>query len=135
MVPDGAGMSAGAMSGWKCCHEPRAAVIKTWHFLPARFWRAGSIFSWRVAFPLIFLGAGLALVQPCAAAPFAFSSTGNLANARSTSAAQLTAFGLDLKDPKESGTFTALPPGDFTVILAGKNGGIGIGLVEIYNLK
>jgi hypothetical protein len=27
-----------------------------------------------------------------------------------------------------------LPPGAFTVILAGKNGGTGIGLVEIYNV-
>ncbi len=50
-------------------------------------------------------------------------------------AAQLTANGLALKDPKESGIFTLLPPGAFTAILAGKNGGVGIGLVEIYNLK
>jgi hypothetical protein len=39
-----------------------------------------------------------------------------------------------LPDPKESGIFTSLPPGAFTAILAGKNGGVGIGLVEIYNL-
>jgi hypothetical protein len=52
------------------------------------------------------------------------------------SAAQLTANGLALPDPKESGIFTALaPPGQFTAIVAGKNGGIGIALVEIYNLK
>jgi len=52
------------------------------------------------------------------------------------SAAQLTANGLALSDPKESGIFTALaPPGQFTAIVAGKNGGIGIALVEIYNLK
>jgi hypothetical protein len=51
------------------------------------------------------------------------------------SAAALTANGLALKDPNESGIFTMLPPGQFTVILAGKNGGVGIGLVEIYNLK
>jgi len=53
----------------------------------------------------------------------------------SVSAAQLTLNGLALQDPKESGIFTSLPPGQFTAILAGKNGGIGIGLVEIYNLK
>jgi hypothetical protein len=35
----------------------------------------------------------------------------------------------------ESGIFTTLPPGPFAAILAGKNGGTGIGLVEIYNLK
>jgi hypothetical protein len=51
------------------------------------------------------------------------------------SAALLTANGLAPANPKESGIFTSLPPGQFTAILAGKNGGIGIGLVEIYNLK
>jgi uncharacterized repeat protein (TIGR01451 family) len=51
------------------------------------------------------------------------------------SAAQLTANGLALPDPKESGIFTSLTGGQFTAILAGKNGGIGVGLVEIYNLK
>jgi hypothetical protein len=52
------------------------------------------------------------------------------------SAAWLTANGLALPDPKESGIFTALPsPEQFTAILAGKNGGIGVGLVEIYNIK
>ena len=47
----------------------------------------------------------------------------------------LTANGLALSNPKESGIFTSLPAGQFTAILAGKNGGIGIGLIEIYNLK
>jgi hypothetical protein len=51
------------------------------------------------------------------------------------SAAQLAANGLALQNSKESGIFTSLPAGQFTVILAGKNGGVGIGLVEIYNLK
>ena len=51
------------------------------------------------------------------------------------SAALLTANGLALQNSKESGIFTSLPPGQFTAILAGKNGGVGIGLVEIYNLK
>jgi hypothetical protein len=51
------------------------------------------------------------------------------------SAAQLTAAGFPLPNPKESGIFTSLPPGQFTAILAGKNGGIGIGLVEIYNVR
>ena len=32
------------------------------------------------------------------------------------------------------GIFASLPPGAFTAILAGKNGGTGIGLVEIYNV-
>jgi hypothetical protein len=52
------------------------------------------------------------------------------------SAAQLTANGLALQNPLESGLFTDLaPPGQFTAIVAGKNGGIGIALVEIYNLR
>ncbi len=50
------------------------------------------------------------------------------------SAGQLTANGLALPNSKEAGIFTSLPPGAFTAILAGKNGGVGIGLVEIYNL-
>jgi hypothetical protein len=52
------------------------------------------------------------------------------------SAAQLTANGLALPHPMESGIFTDLaPPGQFTAIVAGKDGGIGIALVEIYNLR
>ena len=52
------------------------------------------------------------------------------------SAAQLTANGLAPQNAKESGIFAALaPPGQFTAIVAGKNGGIGIALVEIYNLR
>jgi hypothetical protein len=51
------------------------------------------------------------------------------------SAANLVLFNLAPTNPKEAGIFTSLPPGTFTAILAGKAGGIGIGLVEIYNLK
>ena len=47
-------------------------------------------------------------------------------------AAQLSAHGLAPQDAKESGIFASLPPGTFTAILAGKNGGTGIGLAEIY---
>lgn len=50
------------------------------------------------------------------------------------SAAQLSANGLALQNALESGIVASLPPGAFTAILAGKNGGAGIGLVEIYNL-
>jgi hypothetical protein len=52
------------------------------------------------------------------------------------SAALLTANGLAPSDPKEAAIFTSLaPPGQFTAVVAGKNGGIGIALVEIYNLR
>jgi hypothetical protein len=52
----------------------------------------------------------------------------------SVSAAQLTARGLAPTNPAESGIWVGQFPGAFTAILAGKNGGIGIGLVEIYNV-
>ena len=52
-----------------------------------------------------------------------------------TSAALLTANGLAPSNPNESGIFISLFPGQFTAILAGKNGGIGIGLIEVYNLR
>jgi photosystem II stability/assembly factor-like uncharacterized protein len=50
------------------------------------------------------------------------------------SAAQLNSRGLAPQDPSESGIFASLPPGAFTAILAGKNGGTGLGLVEVYNV-
>ena len=51
------------------------------------------------------------------------------------SAAQLFANGLAPQNGLESGIFTTLGPGQYTAILAGKNGGIGVGLVEVYNLR
>lgn len=51
------------------------------------------------------------------------------------SAAALSANGLAPNDPHESGIVAPLPPGQYTVILAGQDGGTGIGLIEIYNLK
>jgi hypothetical protein len=50
------------------------------------------------------------------------------------SADQLRLLGLAPQDPKESGIFQSLPPGAFTSLLSGKNGGTGIGLVEIYDI-
>jgi cytochrome c peroxidase len=47
----------------------------------------------------------------------------------------LNANALALSDPNESAIFTSLPPGQFTAILAGKNGATGIGIIEIYNLR
>ncbi len=49
-------------------------------------------------------------------------------------AAQLSTRGLALQDADESGILASLPPGAFTAILAGNDGGTGIGLVEIYNV-
>ena len=50
-------------------------------------------------------------------------------------AAELAKAGLAPQDPKESGIFVILPAGSYTVVLAGKDRGIGIGLLEIYNLR
>ena len=49
-------------------------------------------------------------------------------------ATQLFSFGLAPKNAKEAAILANLPPGAFTAILAGKDGGTGVGLVEIYNL-
>jgi hypothetical protein len=51
------------------------------------------------------------------------------------SAAKLTAHGLGLSNSKESGIYTTLQPGQFTAIIAGKSGGTGIALVEIYHVQ
>jgi hypothetical protein len=48
-------------------------------------------------------------------------------------AAQLTALGLRLQNPNESGIVATLSPASYTAILAGKNGGTGVGLVEVYD--
>jgi hypothetical protein len=50
------------------------------------------------------------------------------------SAAKLAFQAIAPTDPNESGIVMSLPLGGFTAILAGKNGGTGIALVEIYNL-
>lgn len=47
-------------------------------------------------------------------------------------AAQITAAGLAPSNPLESAIAADLLPGHYTAIVAGKNGGTGIGLVEIY---
>jgi len=53
----------------------------------------------------------------------------------SAMAGQLTAHGLALTNPNESGIYASLSPGPYTAILAGKDGATGVGLVEVYNLQ
>src|SRR6266481_5314725 len=53
-------------------------TMKRFHFLSAGLWPASLIFTRRFAFPLLVLNAGLALVQPCAGAPFQFEETGSM---------------------------------------------------------
>lgn len=50
------------------------------------------------------------------------------------SAAQLILYNLAPQGFRESAIFASMPPGAFTAILAGKDGGTGIALVEIYNI-
>lgn len=50
-------------------------------------------------------------------------------------AALLTTSGLAPSNPNEAAIFTTLAPGQFTAILAGKSGGTGLGIIEVYNLR
>jgi len=49
-------------------------------------------------------------------------------------AACITAAGLAPSNPLESGICATLAPGPYTALLAGKNNGTGVGLVEVYDL-
>jgi glucose/arabinose dehydrogenase len=49
-------------------------------------------------------------------------------------AAQISGSGLAPGNPQESAIATSLLPGMYTAIVAGKNAGTGVGLVEVYNL-
>src|SRR5438309_1560932 len=68
---------------------PRLGTMKALHRVISSIWTATSNPMRRMAFPLLFLGAGLILVQPCAGAPFAFEQTGSLITARSHHTATL----------------------------------------------
>ena len=48
-------------------------------------------------------------------------------------AAELTVAGLAPTNTLESGIAATLPPGNYTVLLAGLNNGTGVGLVEVYD--
>jgi hypothetical protein len=48
-------------------------------------------------------------------------------------AAEIAAAGLAPSNPKESAIAANLPPGAYTAILAGSNGGQGVGTVEVYD--
>jgi hypothetical protein len=55
-------------------------------------------------------------------------------NWRETQEAEIEATGIPPTDDRESAIVASLPPGPYTAVLAGRNGGSGIGLVEVYNL-
>jgi glucose/arabinose dehydrogenase len=52
----------------------------------------------------------------------------------SNQATEITANGLAPGNAQESALATSLVPGTYTAIVAGKSGGTGVGLVEVYNL-
>jgi hypothetical protein len=50
-------------------------------------------------------------------------------------AAQLQALAIAPQSLAESAIVTTLPPGAYTAIVAGKSGGTGIGLIEVYYVQ
>ena len=62
------------------------------------------------------------------------TSLGTNDNWRESQQVEIIASGLAPTNEAESALIATLPPGDYTVVLGGKNGGIGVGLVEVYDL-
>ncbi|MGH7938509.1 MAG: hypothetical protein ACRD5Z_09720, partial [Bryobacteraceae bacterium] len=56
-------------------------------------------------------------------------------NWKSIQQAEIKAIGLAPKKDAEAALLENLPPGSYTVIVAGKDGGTGVGLVEIYSIE
>lgn len=50
-------------------------------------------------------------------------------------AAELTANGMAPRNDLESAIFTTVPPGQYTAIVAGTNGGMGVAVAEVYHLQ
>jgi hypothetical protein len=55
-------------------------------------------------------------------------------NWKTAQEAEIAATGLAPQNDLESALIRSLPPGQYTAVLSGRNGGSGIGLVEIYDL-
>ena len=56
-------------------------------------------------------------------------------NWKDSQQAAIEATGIQPSNDKESAVLSALPPGNYTSILHGKNGATGVGLVEVYNVN
>ena len=65
------------------------AIGHCFHALIAGLRPAGLILARRIAFPLVLLGAGLALIQPCAGQSGTWEETGSLATGRADHTATL----------------------------------------------
>jgi hypothetical protein len=50
-------------------------------------------------------------------------------------AAELVNLGLAPTENAEAAIVARIPPGNYTAIVAGKGGQIGVGLVEVYNVR
>ena len=50
-------------------------------------------------------------------------------------AAEIAANGLAPEHPAEAAIAASLPPGDYTAIVAGAEGGTGVGLIEVYSRR
>ena len=55
-------------------------------------------------------------------------------NWQDTQQAEIEAVGLAPSNDVEAALIMTLPPGAYTAIESGKDGGTGVGLVEVYNL-
>ena len=81
------------------------------------------------------LGVSGALADPTIAI---FNSSNGLVasndNWRNTQEVEIAASGFAPPNDLESAIIVTLPPGSYTAVVSGKNGGIGIGLVDVYEL-
>jgi hypothetical protein len=55
-------------------------------------------------------------------------------NWRETQLGEIESTGIPPADARESAIVATLPPGPYTAVLGSRDGGTGIGLVEVYNL-
>src|SRR6266403_2567332 len=91
------------------------AVGNCFHALIAGLRPASLLLAWRIAFPLVLLGAGLALIQPCAGQSGTWTATGSLGTARTLH------------------TATLLPNGK-VLVAGGNNYSCTLGSAELYNV-
>jgi hypothetical protein len=56
-------------------------------------------------------------------------------NWKDTQRTEIEATGIPPLDDRESSIVASLPAGPYTAVLAGRDGGTGVGLIEVYNLK
>jgi phospholipase/lecithinase/hemolysin len=106
---------------------------------------AGFIVTGNVSKKVLIRGIGPSLTQNGVPTPLAnptltlFDGSGNVAMTNddwknSPDAAEIMNTGIAPKDDLESAIIATLAPGNYTVALAGKDGGTGNGLVEVYDL-